>query len=160
MILYEFRDPKDLIDACECLKSQRVQFGLYSPLPEDKLIEDYAPSTSLVSYMAIGGAILGALAGFLLQYYTNVYDYPHNIGGKPLNSWPAFLIITFELGVLCCGLGLLGSFIILNKYPRFDREVFGLKEFNERRHENYFISTQKEIPNVKANGTYHLPDEL
>lgn len=160
MIIYEFKDEHDLIQVCDDLKSQGIIFQLYSPLPEDKLIDRYAPNTSLVSYMAIGGGIAGAITGFFLQYYTNIYSYSHNIGGKPLNSWPGFLIVTFELGVLFCAFGIFGSFLFLNKYPRFDREIFSLNEFNQRRHENYFVTSQKEIPNVKAIGTYHLPDEL
>ena len=156
MIVYEFDNHHDFYEACKRSRELNIKVKAYSPLPEDDIIEVLGTNSGLVAPMALGGAILGCIGGFSLQFWQSAIDYPQNIGGRPLNSWASFLLITFELTVLLCGLGILAGFILSNNYPRFDRRIFSLQEFNARRHENFFLTSFEEVSNVKAFQRYNI----
>lgn len=156
MKVYEFEDHKQFQSAAIASYKKGNLIDVYSFLPEDELIEELKQKSLFVPFAAIGGALFGAIGGFLLQYLPNIYHYQMNISGKPLNSWPAFLLITFEMGVLFSAFSILGSFILGNKLPRFDREIYSLAAYNERRHDHYFIVTKKEDQDVEALASYDL----
>ncbi len=68
---------------------------------------------SRLPWLVLMGGITGAVVGFGLQYYAAVIDYPWNIGGRPLNSWPSFIIITFEMTILfAAGTAVLGMLLL------------------------------------------------
>lgn len=156
MRVYEYTDHHTFFEACERLKLQGMKFKAYSPLPEDDVLNLLDTSSAKVSKIAFVCGCVGLLTGFLLQFYPNVFGYPMNIGGKPTNSWPAFLLITFEVTILFTGFGILGSFIYLNGYPRYDRTIFSLPEYNSRRDEHFFITTHEEVQDAKAHQLYIL----
>ena len=69
----------------------------YSPFPIEELTEAlHLPKSKLPLIVLIGG-ILGGLTGYLMQYYVTVIYFPINIAGRPLHSWPMYIVITFEL---------------------------------------------------------------
>jgi hypothetical protein len=156
MTVYEFTDHHDFFEACQKAQLQKVRFKAYSPLPEDDVLNLLDTSSSKLAKIAFACGCIGLATGFLLQYYPNVFGYPMNIGGKPTNSWPAFMLITFEVTILFTGFGILGSFIFLNGYPRYDRTIFSLEQFNERRDDHFFITTYEEVKDVKAHELYVL----
>lgn len=160
MKVYEFKDHKTFVEEARRLHKEGVLLETYSYLPEDELIEALNIKTPWVSRAAITGALAGAGGGFLLQYLPNVWGYSMNVSGKPLNSWPAFLLITFELGVLTCAFAIVGSFIFTNRFPRYDKEIFALDAFNKKRHDHFFILAKKEVSDVKANASHDLVDSL
>ncbi len=68
----------------------------YTPYPIEEVSEALGHHHSKLPLIVLGGGITGCVAGFGLAYWSSVIDYPMNIGGKPLNSWPAFIVPTFE----------------------------------------------------------------
>ena len=103
----EFENPTDLVAAARKVYSLGYRrINGYSPYPIEELSEAIGfTHTSLPLIVFIGGWS-AALGGFFMQYWMEVIDYPLNVGGKPYNSWPAFIPITFEMTVLCaafCG---------------------------------------------------------
>jgi hypothetical protein len=160
MKVYEFSDHDDFMASALFLKKEGQLLEAYSFLPEDKLAEDLNLDTPWVNRGAILGGIFGAVGGFLLQYMPNVWGYSMNISGKPLNSWPAFMLITFELGVLTCAFAIVGSFFLSNKYPRFDRIIFDVESYNKNRHHHYFILSKEEVSHVKALACHDLTTPL
>ena len=150
LIVYEFTSHEDFHSSLEDLRAQDILFRAYTPLPEDDIMEMRDVGTNKVILFAVLGAIIGFAGGFILQYYANVIGFPINIGGRPQNSWPAFMIICFELMILSSAIGIFSSIFILNRYPRFDRDIFGLPDFNERRDRHFFLTTQKEVNLDKA----------
>lgn len=158
MKVYEFDDHKNFKEAALTLHNQNLLVEIYSFIPEDELVEKLNLRSTTVSWAAVIGAIIGAGLGFLLQYIPNVYSYPMNISGKPLNSWPAFLLITFELGVLTCAFCVVASFILKNKLPRMDRDIFSVDSYHLNRHQHYFIVSKKEDPHVKAMAVHDIAD--
>lgn len=157
LIVYEFKHHEDLADACRLLNYKGQEYRAYSPIPEDDLIGLRGDKSKILSRLAVGGGITGLITAFSFQYYANVIQYPLNIGGKPLNSWPAFMIICFELTILFAAFGILAGYIFAQGYPRFDREIFSLPDFNERRDTNFFLSTKEEVTLDKAINRFDLP---
>src|SRR5258706_4307279 len=89
----------------------------YSPFPVDGLAEALGIHGSRVPLIVLVGGILGCLGGFFLQYWASVIDYPINIGGRPLNSWPSFIPVTFEVTILLAALSAVFGVLALHRPP-------------------------------------------
>jgi membrane protein YqaA with SNARE-associated domain len=72
----------------------------YSPFPIEELSEAVGFHKTRVPLIVLIGGIIGGLTGYLMQYYLLAVDYPLQIGGKPMNSWPQYIPITFEMTIL------------------------------------------------------------
>jgi hypothetical protein len=82
------------------------------------------------SVVAFFMAMFGIALGFSMQWYSATIDTPLNIGGRPLNSWPAFIPVTFILMVLCAALGVFGFFFFRLKLPWPSHPLFFAKSYN------------------------------
>ena len=99
--------------------------------------------TMLISPLVFAGGAGGAAVGFAMQEYANVVDDPMNIGGKPYNSWPQFVPITFELAILGAALAAFAAFLILNWLPRYHHPLFNSLRFERATQDRYFICVEK-----------------
>ena len=129
-LMAEFENGDQLVKAAEksYARGYRHQ-DAYSPYPIHALSDALGQPKSKVPLIMLCGGILGALTGFFLQYVTSVHAYPMNIGGRPLNSWPSFIPVTFEVTVLFAGIiGVVGM-ILLNGLPRPYHPAFNVERF-------------------------------
>ena len=101
-LMAEYPTAQDLLDAAE--KAHHAGFramDAYTPFPVEAISEVICDHhKSKVPLICLTGGVIGALSGFALEYWTSAIDYPMNIGGKPYNSWPAFIPVLFECTVL------------------------------------------------------------
>jgi hypothetical protein len=135
----EFDDAERLIEATRAGKEKGYKvIECYSPVPLHEIGEILGAKNRLPFIILMGG-IIGALAGFGMQYYASVISYPFNIGGKPLNSWPSFIVITFELTVLFAGLAAVFGMLALNGLPRPHHPVFSVEGFGEASRDKFFL---------------------
>ncbi len=114
-----FNDPDDLVHAAAQAREEGFKnLDAYTPYPIHGIEEVMGIGRSWIPKAALAALIAGATLGFTLQYWTHVMDWPINIGGKPLNAWPAFMVIVFESGVLLAALtNFFGMFIACRLLP-------------------------------------------
>ena len=106
------------------------------------------------------GGLLGGLSGFYLQYWINVIAYPLNIGGKPYNSWPAFIVPTFEMTVLFAGvIGMFGMFA-LNGLPQPYHPLFHVEQFSKVTRDRFFLCVEATDPRFDLAGTRQFMERL
>jgi len=109
-VMGEFSTPQDLVTAIEDVRAKGyTKLDAYSPYPIEEAWEALGHHKSPVPLVVLIGGIVGGLSGFFLQYWVSVIEYPLNVGGRPLNSWPSFIPVTFECTILGA---VLGAFLI------------------------------------------------
>lgn len=150
-VMAEFDNPRDLVAAAKKTYAAGYRrINGYSPYPIEELSEAIGfTHTSLPLIVLIGG-VLGGLAGFFMQYWMEVIDYPLNVGGKPLNSWPAFIPITFEMTVLCAAFAAVFGMLALNKLPQPYHPVFNAPNFALATRDRFFLVIEANDPMFKA----------
>jgi hypothetical protein len=139
-VIAEFASPQDLLAAAERTREagyRRIE--AYSPYPIEGLAETLGHRTSRVPLLTLIGGIIGAVGGYALQYWTSVVDYPLNVGGRPLNSWPAFIPVTFEMTILVAGLFAVLGMLALNGLPMPYHPVFNVPRFALASRDRYFL---------------------
>lgn len=113
-------------------------FDAYTPYPVENLPRAMRLKGSYLPFIILFGGLVGALTGFFGQAFATVIDYPLNIGGRPLLSWPAYIPITFELTVLFGAFtGVFGLFFA-TRFPQPYHPVFNSEDFNEHASQDAF----------------------
>ena len=149
-VMAEFENPTDLVAAARKVYSLGYRrINGYSPYPIEELSEAIGfTHTSLPLIVFIGG-VVGGLAGFFMQYWIEVIDYPLNVGGKPYNSWPAFIPITFEMTVLFAAFSAVLGMLVLNKLPQPYHPVFNVPNFAMATRDRFFLAIEANDPKFK-----------
>jgi hypothetical protein len=133
-LLAEFRSAQELVDATD--RAHRAGFramDAYTPFPIEHLAHVVADhKRSKVPLICLTGGVLGALGGFALAYWTSKIDYPLNVAGRPLNSWPAFIPVIFECTILLAAFSAGIGMLVLNRLPEPYHPVFNVERFREK----------------------------
>lgn len=149
-LIGEFETPKQLIEAARRVREAGYQkIDAYSPFPVEGLSQalGLGRKHDLVPLVTLVGGLCGGLGGFLFQLWVNVMAYPENIGGRPLNSWPAFIPVTFELTVLGASLSAVFGMLALNKLPQPHHPLFGAERFYKHAsNDRFFICIEAQDP--------------
>ena len=161
-LLAKFNEQKDLIAAAERTYSEGYRkFDAYSPYPVADLTRAMHLKSSPLPFVILAGGLAGGIGGFLLMTYSTVIDYPMNIGGRPLFSWPAYIPITFELTILLGALaGILGLFA-LTRFPQPYHPVFNSEDFNAHGSQDaFYLSIEANDPMFNLAGTRRFLEGL
>src|SRR6266496_2307710 len=139
-VMAEFANPSDLVAAARATyQAGYRRVNGYSPFPIEELWEAIGFHRTGLPFIVLIGGILGGLGGFMMQYYLSVFYYPLNVGGKPLNSWPAFIPITFECTILLAALSAVFGMLALNKLPQPYHPVFNAPNFALATRDRFFL---------------------
>lgn len=146
-VMAEFENPTDLVAAARKVYSLGYRrINGYSPYPIEELSEAIGFTHTRLPLIVFIGGLLGGLGGFFMQYWIAAMDYPINVGGKPTNSWPAFIPITFEMTVLCAAFAAVFGMLVLNKLPQPYHPVFNVPSFALATRDRFFLAVEANDP--------------
>lgn len=153
-LMAEFMDSDKLLEAArEVHEAGYSRIDAYSPFPIEGLAEAMGSHKTIVPLITLIGGLLGCATGFFLQYWPNVIGYPLDIGGKPYDSWPAFIPITFELTILFAALSCAFGMLALNGFPSPYHPVFNLPSFERATRDRFFLCIMAQDPKFEAAAT-------
>jgi Protein of unknown function (DUF3341) len=160
-LMAEFETPTELVNAAKTAYAEGYrEMDAYSPFPIEEASEAIGFHTTRVPLITLVGGILGGVSGFGLQYWINVIAYPLNIGGKPYNSWPAFIVPTFEMTILFAGLvGMFGMFA-LNGLPQPYHPLFNVDRFSAVTRDKFFLCIEATDSKFDLVGTQQFMEHL
>ena len=132
-IMAQFEEPEQLLEAAERAYSAGYRkMDAYTPMPIEGLAEAIGFRKHWVSLVVLVGGLAGCIGGFGLLWWITVIAYPHNVGGRPFDSWPAYIPVTFECTVLLAALSSVVGMLAMNKLPMPYHPVFNVRSFAER----------------------------
>lgn len=139
-LMAEFTDATALVAAAErAHKEGYRRVDAYSPFPIEELHHALGSPHSKLPMIVLVGGLLGCIGGFLLQYWAATTAYPVNVGGRPLNSWPAFIPVTFETTILVAALSAVLGMLALNGLPMPYHPVFNVERFALASRSRFFL---------------------
>jgi hypothetical protein len=139
-MMAEFDTPVALIEAAKrTYQAGYKRIDTYTPFPVEGLAEEIGFHRDEVPLVVLIGGIVGGLTGYLMQYWMSAVAYPLNIGGKPYHSWPAFIVITFEMTILFAGISAVFGMLALNGLPMPYHPVFNVPRFTRASRDRFFL---------------------
>jgi len=146
-VMAEFDNPTSLVNAAREARTRGYRkLDAYTPFPIEALTEAlHLPKSKLPLIVLIGG-ILGGLTGYLTQYYVTVIYFPINIAGRPLHSWPMYIVITFELTILFAALSAVFGLLALCGLPMPYHPTFNVPRFALASRNRFFLCIEARDP--------------
>lgn len=139
-LLAEYKTPGELLMAARAARRAGYsQAEAYSPFPIRGLTHALGQVPTKLPILTLIGGVLGAIGGYALQYWSMVVNYPVNVGGRPMHSWPAFFPVTFETAVLGAALFSVLGMLALNGLPMPYHPVFNVKQFERASRDRFFL---------------------
>jgi hypothetical protein len=150
----EFEDVGQLIEAARRTREAGYrQYDAYTPIPSEELAEVMHAHDNRLSWIVLIGGVLGLIGGYGLEYWTSVIDYPLNVGGRPLHSWPAFIPPAFETTILGAALFCVLGMLALNGLPMPYHPVFNVPRFALSSRDRFFLCIEATDPIFEADAT-------
>jgi hypothetical protein len=152
--LARFDSPRALYHACEKVRDAGYsKWDAHSPFPVHGLDDAMGLRPSKLPWIVLVLGLSGAAGGMLMQWWVAVHGYPLVISGKPLFSWPAFVPVTFELGILFGAIGAVFGMLALNRLPMHYHPLFNSEQFERFSDDTFFISIEAWDPKFDGRST-------
>jgi hypothetical protein len=156
-LLAEYENSADLYHACEKVRDAGyAAWDAHTPFPVHGLEKAMGVRPSIIPWIVCVMGFTGAGLGFLLQYWSSTIAYPLIIAAKPYNSYPAFVPVTFELGILLGSFGAVFGMFGLNRLPQLYHSLFNSSRFGRFSDDRFFISIEARDPKYDAERTRKL----
>jgi hypothetical protein len=143
MLLAEFAHARGLREAAQAASRRGYKLlDAFTPFPVGGVAEMLESRPSRVRvFMFAGGLLIAALA-LGSEYYTAVVDYPYNAGGRPLNSWPAFMLVPFATGILGASIAGFIRFLFETGLPRLHFPLFAVDGVERASQDRFFLAIE------------------
>jgi Protein of unknown function (DUF3341) len=160
-LLAEFDTAEDLLRATRRAYAAGYRaMDAYSSFPVDGLTEALGWHTNAIPLIGFLGGLTGALTGIGMQYWIHAVALPINVGGRPLDSWPSFVPVTFELGVLFAALSMVAGVFVLNGHPEPYHPVFNVRAFARASSDRFFLHIESHDPSFDRDATRQFLEGL
>jgi hypothetical protein len=160
-LMAEFDSPQALLDAATAVRrAGYTRTDAYTPFPIHAMDEALGIKERLVAPIVFMGGLTGMLAGYGLEYWTSVIDYPMNIGGRPYHSWVSFIPPAFEMTILFAAFGAVFGMLALNGLPQPYHPVFNAPRFDMSTHDKFFLAIEAADPKFDATTTRTFLESL
>ncbi len=157
----EFNEPEEILEAANRAREAGYKkMDAYTPFPIPDLDEALGMTNTRLGWLVLIMGIIGGTTGFFMQWYANVIFYPLNIGGKPLNSWPNFIVITFEFTILFAAFTA-GLFMLArNGLPQLYHPIFNTPNFASATRDKFFLCIEAKDKNFDPEKTRSFLESL
>jgi hypothetical protein len=146
-LMAEFETPEQVVRATRLAwQAGYRNMDAYTPYPVDGLARELGEKQTQIPFVVLVGGLVGGGVGFFMQYWSMAVDYPFNAGGRPLNSWPAFIPVTFEVLILVASFSAFLSMLFLNGLPRPNHPVFNVPRFDRASQDRFFLCIESTDP--------------
>jgi len=160
-LMAEFDTPTDVVAAARSAYEEGYRrMDAYSPFPIEELSEAIGFHRNRLPLIVLIGGILGCVGGFALCYWASAIAYPLNIGGRPLNSWPSFIPVTFETTILVAALSAVFGMLALNGLPQPYHPVFNVASFETASRNHFFLCIESRDPRFDLKATRAFLESL
>ncbi len=146
-VLAEFETAEQLVEALR--RAQRAgyrQLDAYSPFPVEGLPHLLGHRAALLPLLALAAGLVGAGIMYATQYWMNAVDYPLNVGGRPLHSWPTWIPVTVIVGILWAAVAMVLGMLAFNRLPELHHPVFNAAGFERARQDRFFLCIRADDP--------------
>ena len=160
-LMAEFEDANTLTQAAKrTYEDGYRKTDAYSPFPIEHVWEAMRVHDRPVSFFVLCGGIAGMIGGFGLCYWVSTTAYALNVGGRPYNSWPSFIPVTFELTVLVAAFAAVISMLALNGLPMPYHPVFNVPSFQRASQDKFFLVIEASDPKFDRTKTFEFLKSL
>ncbi len=160
-LMAEFDTPRAVIEAARrTYAAGYKKIDAYSPFPIEELAEAIGFHRNAVAPVVLTGGILGCISGYLMQWWIATVSYPINVGGRPYHSWPAFIVVTFEMTILFSVLAAVFGMLALNGLPMPYHPVFNVERFVFASKDRFFLIIFSTDPKYSRTGTRAFLESL
>ena len=161
-LMAEFNDVTTLVTAAERATAEGYKkVDAFTPFPVHELFHALHADDKRLPFIVLLAGITGAFAGFGLCYWVSAIAYPLNIGGRPFNSWPSFIPVTFEVTILFAAFTAVLGMIMLNGLPMPYHPVFNVPRFAARASQDgLFLAIEADDPKFDRVKTRALLQDL
>ena len=160
-VMAEFDNPTALVNAARAAREKGYRkLDAYSPFPIEELSDALHLHKNRLPLIVLAGGIAGGLAGYLMQYYVTVWNFPINIGGRPLHSWPSYIVITFETTILLAAISAVMGLLALCGLPMLYHPTFNVPRFALASRNRFFLAIEAADPLFDARATPEFLESL
>jgi hypothetical protein len=146
-LMAEFLEPHHVVVAAKrAYRAGYRKMDGYTPMPVDGLAEAIGFKKNNVPLIVLIGGLTGALSGMAMQWFSATIHYPLIVGGRPFASWPSFVPVTFELGILLASFSAVVGMLALNGLPLPYHPVFNAPGFDLASQDRFFLCVEATDP--------------
>ena len=160
-LMAEFEEHEELLEAARRAYSEGYRrMDAYSPFPVEGLSEALGLEQSSIPLFTLAGGIIGGLGAYFMEWISMAKLYPINVGGRPMNSWPNFIPVTFELTVLIASVSAFVGVFVLCRLPQPHHPVFNVPEFERASNDRFFLCIDADDPKFDLGETRKFLESL